>query len=367
MVFKKRGKGHIGPNSYRHFYKKIKWTIADYRRYWERRFIEIDRSVPAHDIPTVTAISPSNTSGPKKKWKRSQEEWRWVIAFFYEEILLSPPREEWKHKGKYGGTITEIIKLLNMKKGSRSVIEKVLIECEEAEKRGDSPNFERQKRRFGPRIKKLESGSIYEYLAADYLERGCSPALTAYFVNIHLNDDNKDFTISEQCVIRLKKSLDPVITKIRKNPQSRQQHKDWAHARHNWVLHLLTRLGMLKPTPEDFRDNVIPKWCDIKLLEESNYTFNIHQVVFFNEVHKKAINGMSAIAHNRDQVRFIRDKLTHRITANEDIMSSDEFPPSIEDATDSDKLYIGHEATQATAKFPKEARMCAYVYLLYKS
>lgn len=208
MAFKKRGQGTIGQRRYRQYYRKKKWTMDDYQKYWEERFIYIfeddndiedSPSTSNKDSPSEHSNEACNTDDPPpKRKKRSQYEWRWTIAFIYEEILLSPPREEWyPPKGeKGGGTITEITKLLNMRRGQRKVVEKVLIECERAEKRGDAPNFDRKRRSVGPRPKKLEEGSIYEYLAVDYLERGCSPALTAYFVNIHLLDDNEGFAVS---------------------------------------------------------------------------------------------------------------------------------------------------------------------------
>ena len=157
MVFKKRGRSCIGQTSYRRNHKKIKWTLDDYKNYWESRFIYVDEfenyCPDSMDIiPTQTLNTPQLLRPPKNvtKKKRSEHEWRWVIAFFYEEILLSPPREEWKGNG---GTISEIIKLLNMSKGSRKVVENVLLECEAAERRGDSPNFDQKKRAFGPKQK----------------------------------------------------------------------------------------------------------------------------------------------------------------------------------------------------------------------
>ena len=135
----------------------------------------------------------------------------------------------------------------------------------------------------------MTPGSLYKYLAAEYLERGCSPALTAYFVNIHLRDDRKNMTVSERCIVRLKESLDLLITKIRKKPQSRSQHLDWVHARHNWVLQLLIRMGYLTPTEEDFRENKIPKWCNIENLKEDDFMFNLHQVVFLTKFTKNKL------------------------------------------------------------------------------
>ena len=75
---------------------------------------------------------------------------------------------------------------------------------------------------------------------------------------------------------------------------------------------------------------------------------------------------MSAIAHNREQVRFIRDCLTHQLKNKDESLEYDEFPTILDDIESADDIYINNEASASlpTAKFPKEARMCLCVALV---
>ena len=63
---------------------------------------------------------------------------------------------------------------------------------------------------------KLAPGSLYELLAAHYIEGGCSPSQTAFFVNMHLKNDGAGYKISASCIRRLIQRLDPVISKYKK-------------------------------------------------------------------------------------------------------------------------------------------------------
>ena len=117
--------------------------------YWENWCNRYSNpSNTAHQNASDTPNPASDTHNPvalPEKRKPSEYEWRWVIAFFYQHILLSPPREEWKRNGENGGTISDIMKLLNIKRGSRTVVEKVLDECEAADKKGILANLDRKK------------------------------------------------------------------------------------------------------------------------------------------------------------------------------------------------------------------------------
>ena len=121
MHIKKRGAGRIGQKTYCHYHKKVKWTMEDYCWYWESRLVLIfddDIDEEDHSSSSTPSVTPSN------KTKTISTRMEMVIAFIHEEIMLSPPREEWQPKDENGGTITKIMKLLNMKRRSRSVVKK---------------------------------------------------------------------------------------------------------------------------------------------------------------------------------------------------------------------------------------------------
>jgi len=140
------------------------------------------------------------------------------------------------------------------------------------------------------------------------------------------------------------------------------------------------------PSTNDFDDMVIPKWADVNMLKSSNFMISIHQVVFFDEMHKKQIIGMASLAYDRLQVRFLREKSKKllsesdkaRSTSNslkllpslfasnsnksEDFDDVQDWPSDDEDVVeDEDSCYVYGEASEPIAKFPKEGRMCLCV------
>ena len=300
---KKRSRSRsINQRTFRKYTQKKQYPLEYYQLYWESLgFVHLDSDYVPPLVSQQSSQVSRNKSAPDEKKKRSEDEWRYVIHFVYEEILDSPPRSEWKNNDRKGGTIVEIMKLLHIPTGSRSKVENVLNKVESDRIRGEEPDLSRKKRMVGPVPRKLPEGSIYEWLAADYLEQGCGPVLTAFFVNIHLRDDNVRYTISEYYIRSLMSRLDPIISKIHKKPQSRSQHMVWICACYNWVVQLLVRLGEYASSTNDFDDGVIPKWADVNILKSSNFIISIHQVVFFDEMHKKQIIGMASLAYDRLQ------------------------------------------------------------------
>ena len=104
-------------------------------------------------------------------------------------------------------------------------------------------------------------------------------------INIHLSDDDKRIRISEHCIRRLIKWLDPIINKICKRPQSSSQQNDSKHARYNWTRHILSRLQLYNATPADFINNVLPQWLSTKVLRDHDLLLSIDQIVFFDEMY----------------------------------------------------------------------------------
>ena len=80
----------------------------------------------------------------------------------------------------------------------------------------------------------------------------------------------------------------------------------WSQARYNWSRQLLARYGLL--ADDQFPEEGHPdcSWLDKKKLRDPKYALDIHGVVFFDEVHMKAVIGGKA---NRDtQTQFKRNE-----------------------------------------------------------
>ena len=164
-------------------------------------------------------------------------------------------------------------------------------------------------------------------------------------INIHLSDDGEDTRVSEHCIRRLIRRLDPIITRIKKRAQSSSLHYDWRCARYNWVRQLLVRMELYKTTESDFINGLLPQWLDTRVLRDKGYLFSIDQVVFYDEMHQKAVEGLAAL--NDKQIRFYREKASSKLIHSIEV-------EHYEDG----EVYINDEVTQAAYKFPKELRIC---------
>jgi hypothetical protein len=134
------------------------------------------------------------------------------------------------------------------------------------------------------------------------------------------------------------KRLDPVITKIRKKPQSNENHEIWKLARFNWVTQLLTRMGLYIPVESDFEDGKVPSWLDVNKLKQMEKVFDIAQVVHFDEVHKKQVIGLSTFSG--EQIRFKRD-------ADGNLLYPSDFEKEV---------VLNEESMRTDVKFEKEGR-----------
>ena len=56
----------------------------------------------------------------------------------YEVVLSKPPLSEWNERG---GTVCQILKVLGMSRGSRTVVARVIKEVDDADKKGIDPDF----------------------------------------------------------------------------------------------------------------------------------------------------------------------------------------------------------------------------------
>jgi hypothetical protein len=258
----------------------------------------------------------------------SEYERRQAIAYVYTHILGSPLEEDWFG---FDGTITQIVRLLNLKTGSRNVVKRVLFNIKDTiEKQKDDDENERKPRRNGPIETKIKPFSTEEEMVTRYLEQGVSLGMTAQLTNNFFESTNKEKTVTKSSIWRMMKRLDPVITKIRKKPQSNENHEIWKLARFNWVTQLLTRMGLYIPVESDFEDGKVPSWLDVNKLKQMEKVFDIAQVVHFDEVHKKQVIGLSTFSG--EQIRFERDadgNLLHpsdfekEVVLNEELMRTD--------------------------------------------
>ena len=205
----RKRKGNVNQRAFRHNKYKKQWCLQNYQDWWASSgFVHLDDGGGSSLSTLLTKRcfaakdAPNLNDGIRivKIKKRPQQHWAFVIAFIYEQVLSNPPKSEWNERC---GTEYQIMKMLGMSRGSRGTVTAVLKKCDEADRNGTELDLSRKKQKYGPRELKLEEGSIYEWLATDYLERGCSATLTAFMINIHLHDDGKDMQISEHCIRHL--------------------------------------------------------------------------------------------------------------------------------------------------------------------
>ena len=78
--------------------------------------------------------------------------------------------------------------------------------------------------------------------------------------------------------------MNPIVSKIKKVPQSNASHMDWKEARYNKTRHFLVRLGEYIPGPKDHIDGHLPDWLNRDLMKEKGYCFSINQVFSLTNV-----------------------------------------------------------------------------------
>jgi len=89
-------------------------------------------------------------------------------------------------------------------------------------------------------------------------------------------------------------------------PGSLDPDSDWSVARYNWSRQLLARYGLLPDDEYPLEGHPDCKWLDKNKLREPEYALNIQGIVFWDEVHMKAVIGGKP---NRDtQTQYKRDK-----------------------------------------------------------
>ena len=201
-------------------------------------------------------------------------EQRICIAFIYVHVMDAPPEEEWDTR--FDGTISVIKNLLRIPNGSRRIIRTVLEKCKEAQENGTHVDLSRQPRTVSPQHYKIVPGSDAEDLAISLIEQGVSFNIAANMINLFLERQGIDKTVSRHCIESVQKRFEDrsIITKIRKMPQSSENHILWKEARFNWVCHLLVRSGMQVPNPDNHA------WIDPNKLEAEGMCFKWEQVAF---------------------------------------------------------------------------------------
>ena len=257
---------------------------------------------------------------------------RVMIALFYAHVLCYEPKSEWYIPKT--GTITKIQGALGIPIGSRQKIENVLIKTLDAHEDGSFVDLRRVRSNRPATPYKIKPGSDAEGLCVQFIEQGVSDNITANLINLFLEKQGIDKTITVGCVSRIKKRFEGKlrVSTIKKCPQSNSDHLLWKEARYNWVCHLLARTGEVIDNPEGH------DWLDKEKLEEDGKMFVWEQVVSFDEVHKKQRLGLAALTGF--QFRFPRD-------TNGNLVQPDDW---------STEIVYNEEYTEKTFKFEKEGR-----------
>ena len=196
-----------------------------------------------------------------------------------------------------GGIIPKLRTDLGMKKTCGYKFEPILMEILECARSGMKFCPEKLETRGGKRPCTFELDSIEAQIVADACESGLSTEKALTCLNAHLFEEGRSLT-NKSAVISLIVRLNPQLKRVRKRKQgSHDPNSPWARARVLTTKQLLVRLGELKP--EEPLEN--------KFDPEKLGTFDIDQIVWWDETHRKCLIG--GISSSRDFcLQFKRDE-----------------------------------------------------------
>ena len=245
----------------------------------------------------------------------SEQHRRIAIYCFYMDTLDAPPKEDWLG---YEGTVTLISRALDIPKGSRASVLRVLEDVTRCHREGWHFTGERltaQGRGSRPEMQRVKTGSVEEQLIANGIENGCSIAnaiesVYAYRSTLPPAKRRSLLKIKKgavhECVLRLK----PKITTIQRSKQGfTDPSSQWARARFRWVAQLMIRFGVLLPIPAP-----LEPCFDVATPQSDKYMLNVWDVTIFDEIQcEQVIGGVghACRAHGNDirvtEQRFLRD------------------------------------------------------------
>ena len=152
--------------------------------------------------------------------------------------------------------------------------------------------------RGGKRPVTFQLDSIESQIIADACESGLSTERALSCLNAHLFEQGRPLA-NKSSVISLIVRLNPQLKRVRKRKQgSHDPDAHWSQARFLMVKQLLIRLGEIKYLSEPLQAKFDP---------EKLGTFEIDQIVWWDETHRKCLIG--GISSTRDFcLQFKRDE-----------------------------------------------------------
>ena len=255
----------------------------------------------------------------------SEAQKRDMIAGYFINVLDMPLESEWDG---YDGTVSIIIDQLHIPQGStrsvRAVLEGVSAAADSGEQYSPARNAG-----AGGHNQMIADGSEAALHIADSMERGEGIHQAFLSVNEHLAAAGGTH-VGKSAVRSAFKRAQPVITPIGVTKQgNRNPGSAWAVARKGWVIQLMLMLGVafallqpleIKEGQQLFRmtgeDGQPLPHFDISRIG----TINLHQVVFWDETHKKCvIGGQGHSSRGADSYcRFYRCPVTKALLAEVD-------------------------------------------------
>ena len=292
-------------------------------------------------------MSSTITSNP------SSQDVREMIAQVYVCVFNAPAPSTWGKKYKQGGLVARISKLLNLSTGSSRSVRRVMLITWKAWIARKVPDLSHSPP--ADTTFKIEEGSKYEKMVCELLEHGNSVRITSEIVSRQMCLDNVPTFSSTSPVLSVIKRLNPIQNQFSKMNQASDSHSAWVKARYNWCLHLLVRLGRSDDVAEHLSSDssVLPLWLDQETLSTQGYTFDVHQIAHFDEVHVKQKYG----GHGKFQLRFKRNEVGELIKNENDTYQGIS-------ASSSSASSYGPEHFRRVFKFEEEARMMLGVSMI---
>ena len=207
---------------------------------------DVETITPNHSPPKRRGIQTLNDDLRQEendilfpKVGHDQVALNYSVAYYFVNVLLSPPKKEW-----YGqeGTISAIINTFNIKEshlsttmnGLRRKIERILCKVVECSRRGVMFDGYPSRSKVGRKLL-IEEGSIEECIIADRMESGLGVRMTTAMVNQHRMDEGLE-PVCHGVVADHIHRMNSRVTSLEKKPQGSNDNTAWVNARHGQTL-----------------------------------------------------------------------------------------------------------------------------------
>ena len=225
---------------------------------------------------------------------------RLLISMCYIYALGAPEPSEWYGSG---GTVGQIMSLLNLSKPGRKKVIHVMRQTYDCVKTGS--RYTGHTRWSGGRQNFIQPGTEEENMIAQHKEEGCSFTQTMRFINDYRARNGETEPVTRSAVYSAYMNMSKIVTTINKRSQGNSDpESNWAKARYRWVTQLLIRLGYDVDVSDFEVDGKVEECFTKEALTGS--MLNLDAIGWWDEVHKQCHIGDSREGAT-EHVQFPRD------------------------------------------------------------